>query len=204
MIKKTNKPAKKERPKELSFRQHKFVQEYIRLMNEADINIKNKDNDLNMRFGTRAAITAGYSERSAHSTANKLLKMPQVKELIKDELELILGPNRDVIRRKMVERLDILAFSDISNFIDENNVPLPKSQWPKGASAAVSEVTVTHTPEGVKHQLKLKDNYKALTLISKYFHLIDDAPKKIEVDVNVITLDDIKARIRNCTEDKEN
>src|SRR5258706_8398888 len=52
------------------------------------------------RFGTQAAIRAGYSEKSAYSMASDLLKNPKIQEYIekrKRELEDLLGFNKSTI-----------------------------------------------------------------------------------------------------------
>lgn len=62
--------------REISEKQKRFVREWLIDMN-----------------GTRAAIRAGYSEKSAAQTANRLMKMPEVRQyrdaLLQEEFEAL-------------------------------------------------------------------------------------------------------------------
>lgn len=75
------------RKKELSEKQKRFVREWIVDMN-----------------GTRAAIRAGYAEKSAAQTANRLMKTAEVREyrdaLLKEEFEA-LGVTRHSIATEL-------------------------------------------------------------------------------------------------------
>lgn len=66
--------AEKSKRDELTFQQRKFVNEYLK-----------------HGIGRNAAISAGYSEKSADSMASQLLKLPKIKKAIKakeDEFEM--------------------------------------------------------------------------------------------------------------------
>ncbi len=60
--------AEKSKRDELTFQQRKFVNEYLRHGN-----------------GRNAAISAGYSEKSADSQASQLLKLPKIKKAIESK-----------------------------------------------------------------------------------------------------------------------
>lgn len=60
--------AEKSKRDELTFQQRKFVNEYLRHGN-----------------GRNAAISAGYSEKSADSQASQLLKLPKIKKAIQSK-----------------------------------------------------------------------------------------------------------------------
>jgi phage terminase small subunit len=60
--------------------------------------------------GTKAAIAAGYSERSAHSQASRMLKEPKIKseidKLLKEEAE-----KTGFTKEKVIEEIKSIAFA---------------------------------------------------------------------------------------------
>lgn len=66
------------------------------------------------RFGTQAAIKAGYSEKTAYSIASELLKKPEIQAYIekrKHELEDLLGFNKSTLLEDLhtIKRMSMKA-----------------------------------------------------------------------------------------------
>lgn len=131
--------------------------------------------------GTRAAIAAGYSERTAFTQASDLLKLPKVQKAIRAVTHANL--QRIEITQDMVTtELARLAFSDMGNFVDffteEVIVGEDASGQPITAmkqhvyikpsaqvdTAAIQEVTVSR--DGTM-KLKLYDKHKALDSLAR-------------------------------------
>jgi len=92
------------RPKneEVTEKQKRFCEEYL-----IDLN------------GTQAAIRAGYSTTSAHSTASEILSYPNIQDYLSQrqkELQEATG----VTQKRILEEYAKIAFFDIRNIYDEN------------------------------------------------------------------------------------
>ena len=110
-------------------RVHKFATEYTKDFN-----------------GTQAAIRAGYSKRSAYSTASRLLKRAEVQELLSKAVE-----RRTAVAAKAIEVADItadrlyleaarIAFADLRELYNEQGQLRPVREWPDDIAAAIPGV----------------------------------------------------------------
>ena len=97
--------------------------------------------DLN---GTQAAIRAGYSEASAHTTAHDLLRNPKVA----DAIDTALAESPGITRARIVDELAKIAFSNAGEFFEwgpegvkvKDSVNLTEDQ-----KAVIAEVSQTVT-----------------------------------------------------------
>ncbi len=160
--------------------QEKFVIEYVKEIGDAYS--KNR-----RPSGQAAVVRAGYSPKTAHKTASALLRNEKIKPRIDEEIQRVLGASRESVRYKLIERLNITGFSDVSLFVDDQNNVLPKSQWPPGASVAVQEVVNVPTPNGMRTEIKLKDDKKSQDLLIKLLTLTEELPKKVKLDISMLT-----------------
>lgn len=114
--------------KELTDKQRRFVREWMIDMN-----------------GTRAAIRAGYSEKSAAQTANRLMKTPEVRayrdELLKEEFDALGVTHHSLavevwrLYQRCIEAVPVLAWDSAAKEYVETG------QWQfnsKGALKAVA------------------------------------------------------------------
>lgn len=60
---------------------------------------------------TQAAITAGYSEKTAYSQGARLLKNVEIRKAIQEHVDSALNAKKAVLRTRIVAELDKLAFS---------------------------------------------------------------------------------------------
>ncbi len=169
--------------------QEKFIIEYVKEIGDAYSKSRRPS-------AQDAAIKAGYSPKTAHNMASRMLRNERIKANIDAEIQNILKSSREEVRYKLIERLNITGFSDVSLFVDENNNVLPKSQWPKGASVAVQEVVNVPTPNGMRTEIKLKDDKKSQDLLIKLLMLTEDKPQKIELDISLTSQEEQDAKLK--------
>lgn len=145
----------------LSPKQTRFVKEYV-----VDLN------------GTKAAIRAGYSEKTARHQATRLLSKAHIQAAITDE-QAKLTRKIEVTAERVVAEYAKIAFSDIRDiaFWTREVVLAKKSdELPPEVGAAVAEVSVT--AKGVK--VKMHDKKGALDSLSRHLGLFHD---KLEASV---------------------
>jgi len=131
---------------------------------------------------TKAAIRAGYSERSARSIASELLAKPNIQAVVsarKAEYERIcelriMGP------MEVIANLTDIARNDIGDFLDENGVLDLKKIKDSGKSAQVKSVKQTFTinPETgtpiVTNEVTMYSRHDALRDLAKHHGLMAD------------------------------
>lgn len=184
-------------PQRLTPLQEKFIIEYVKEIGDA--------NEQNRRPSAKgAAIRAGYSAKSAHTIAGSLIRDERIKSHIDAEIQHILGASREAMRFKLISRLQVTAFSDVGLFLDENSDVLPKSQWPKGASVMVKDVVNVPTPNGgMRTEIKMKDDKQSQELLVKLLTLVEEMPKKVKMDVSMMTPEQQDERLRELLEKME-
>lgn len=141
-------------------KQERFVAEYL-----VDLN------------ATQAAIRCGYSEKTAYSQGQRLLKHVEVSAAIAGKTEKQLGKVA-VTAERVKERLAALAFSDIRDFYlpDGNLKPLHKLTSDQAAAIAGFEIIKKNAVAGdgkidTVHKIKIADQLKALEMLGKHFGL---------------------------------
>jgi phage terminase small subunit len=129
--------------------------------------------------GTRAAERAGYSPRSASSTASALLTYPKVQEAIRQAKEELAAKVGITAERTLRER-GALAYSDLRKIFDEDSCPIPPHLIPDDIAPAIAAVDIdektftdkdgnsTHTKT---YRYKLWDKNRALEALDKHFGL---------------------------------
>jgi phage terminase small subunit len=164
----------------LSRRRRKFVNEYT-------------TNNFN---ATQAALKAGYSEATAYSQGQRLLKNVEVENEINKQCKAI-AEGYPVLRKKIIEKLQKMAFSDIKDYLSYKTI---KTEVAKiegvpilGYKTVIDLINsddidgtliyeVSETRDGFK--FKRSDPLKALELLGKYTGLeyaeLDDLRIKIE------------------------
>lgn len=134
---------------------------------------------------TRAAIAAGYSEKTAYSIGQENLKKPEIESHIQEiqkNLERLAGLSA---LRNLLE-LKKLAFSNIADFKEDWDTAKDFDELTEDEKAAISEVyteTMSLSSEedsGVlkKVKIKLHDKLKAIDMINKMLGY--NAPEKID------------------------
>lgn len=140
----------------LTEKQQRFVEEYL-----IDLN------------ATQAAIRAGYSEKTAYSQAERLLRNVEVQSAIV-EAKSNRSDRTKITQDRVLKELSRIAFGDIRQVMSWDNeaVTLKSSDELSDADAAmVSEVSQTVTATGGTIKLKVHDKMKALELAGRHLGL---------------------------------
>lgn len=134
--------------------------------------------DLN---GTRAAIAAGYSEKSAKQQASDLLTRPYIQARLASLLKNR-GEKLDLSAERVLSELATLGYSNIEDYIQVNEDGDPQidlSKLTREQAACIQSITVEEYVEGrgqnarrVKRvKFKLADKIRALELLGRYLKL---------------------------------
>lgn len=144
------------------------------------------EHDLN---GTQAAITAGYSERSAYAIASELLRKPEISSEIQKRLA-----EHTMSANEVLYHLTNLARADITEVLDDNGVlDLKKAKAAKktGIIKRIKQKSITTEQSDIwETETESYDRLRALELLAKYHDLINRV--KIE-DWRTQAIADIKA-----------
>jgi len=135
--------------------------------------------DLN---GTKAAIAAGYSEKSARSQASKLLAIPEIQDRI-DELNQERQARVQITTDMVLGELLKIARTDIGQAFDENGSLKPLNQIPEDVRRAIQAIEVDELFEGqgiersqvgLTKKIKFWDKVKSLELLGKHLKLFTE------------------------------
>lgn len=105
-------PAKKRVPRKAQFDRALFIAEYLRTQN-----------------ATKAAIAAGYSEKTAYSQGSRLLKNVEIRNEIQAQ-------RKEMVKAAKVDAQDVLSRlkdeveADIADLFDDEGKLLPVWEWP--------------------------------------------------------------------------
>lgn len=155
----------------LTAREQRFCQEYL-----IDL------------VGTKAAIRAKYSPKSAGKQACKLLAKPH----IQDALAVAMAERAERIEltdEAVLNELMRLGFSNIMDFVtwaENGDVTVRGAEdLTRDQAAAISEITTIRTVGGaVQTKLKLYDKRGALETLGRYLGLIVDRSEQKHVGPN--------------------
>lgn len=132
---------------------------------------------------TKAAISAGYSEKTAYSIGSELLKKPEIKDYI-DELirqKLVVA---DLTKEKILEELMAIAFIDPKKIFDNEGNPKPISQIDKKSRKSIAAIKSIKTKTGDRIlEYKLHDKGAAIDKLMRHTALYE--PTKIDANVSL-------------------
>jgi len=133
--------------------------------------------------GTKAAIGAGFSEKTARTVAARLLAKVDIRQAIHEQRNCLVEKQRVTVARTLREYARI-GFSDIRQLFNDKGKLLPISEWSPGVSAAVQSLEITTLPSGKGKLTKLRlwPKTAALDTIAKHLGMLVD---RHEVTVNV-------------------
>jgi phage terminase small subunit len=120
---------------------------------------------------TQAAIRAGYSHKTAHSSGPRLLENVGVAQAIEKAIDARSARTR-VTADRVVKELARVAFADMRNFVEwgPDSITLKESsELSQDDSAAVTEVSETSERRGVKTlKFKLAHKDSALKVLAQH------------------------------------
>lgn len=167
----------------LTPKQERFVAEYLL--------------DLN---ATQAAIRAGYSERTAYSQGQRLLKNVEVQEAIAKGQQKT-ADKLEVTKERIVEELAKIGFANMQDYMRANHDGDPVldfSGLTRDQAAALSEVTVEDFKDGRgedardvrRIKFKLHDKKGALVDLAKMLgFMVDKVEHSGEINLTVSSED---------------
>jgi phage terminase small subunit len=173
-------------PKKRTDKHDRFIKEYMVDMN-----------------ATRAAIRAGYSEKTAYSTGVQLLNKPGVKEKI-EAAQKSIAEKLNITTERVLREYARLAFLDIRKAFDADGTLKPIDELDDDTAAAISGIEVESLFEGrggereiigKLHKIKLSDKKGALDSLAKHLGIFSDGSLSVVVNNHLAeedkkTLDD--------------
>ena len=129
------------------------------------------------RNATKAAIRAGYSEKTAYSQGQRLLKHVEVKALLTKAIEER-SERTKIDADWVLTRLANEADADIADIYSEDGGLKPVNEWPKiwrqGLVSGIDShqeydyVDGEKVPAGVVQKIRISDRVKRIELIGKH------------------------------------
>lgn len=149
----------------LAPKRRKFVREYVKSLN-----------------GTRAAIKAGYSPKSAAQEANRLLSNAQIRAAIaKAEARQI--SRSDITADRVLREVARLAYFDIGALVAADGRPIPVQKLPADVRACIASIEfIPRRLPGLKpgdpdiveyvHKIKAHDKNPNLERLMRHLQLL--------------------------------
>ena len=137
--------------------------------------------DLN---ATQAAIRAGYSEKTASSQGERLLRNAEIAAAVAEKTQAQLE-QADLSAVRVLEELRRLSFADIRGLFDANGNLKPIHELTAEQAACIGgfEVLKKNAEAGdgkidVVHKVKVIDKTRSLEMLAKHFALLTE---KLEI-----------------------
>ncbi|HHA5719112.1 TPA: terminase small subunit [Staphylococcus aureus] len=146
---------------ELTAKQARFVNEYIKTLNV-----------------TQSAIKAGYSPNSAHVTGSRLLRKEKVDEYIKSKKDEIMDDT--ILSAKEV--LYLLTQAAVGDETETKEAVVKKGTFERNPDSGRMNLVYNEHVETVEVPIKPSDRMKARDLLGRYHSLFTE-----KVDLNVTT-----------------
>lgn len=151
----------------LTDKQSKFCQEYL-----IDLN------------GTKAAIRAGYSEKTANEQSTRLLAKVHIANHI-SELQSKMQKRTEITADMVVSELAKIAFFDIRKIFDDNGNLISPTQLDDSTASAISSIKSRIEKQSgdpddwaeVK-EYKASDKLRALDMLGKHLGMFDKKEEK--------------------------
>lgn len=160
------------RPKKLTEKQKRFVQEYIK--------------DLN---ATAAAKRAGYSEKTAYSMGQRLLKNVEVQTAIQKGIEKRQA-RTEITQDRVLQELAAIAFAngiDYAQIVSGTATLYDTEKLTDRQKAAI--ISIKQTKDGV--EIKLGSKLKALELLGKHLGMFSGEHEALEDEPSIDGLEEI-------------
>jgi phage terminase small subunit len=146
---------------------------------------------------TQAAITAGYSKKTAGSTGSEYLEKPKIKSYLNKRIKGLLSEQEKLTLEWLQSVLKITR-ADIRKVItwNEDNLTLKPSDTIDDATAyAIQEVSETIGAQHSRRAVKLESKTKALELLGKYLAILSDNEPPAADQTEKINREERKRRI---------
>lgn len=136
--------------KELTFKQKRFIDEYL-----IDLN------------ATQAAIRAGYKEKSARQIATENLAKPYIQNIVLQRVQQI-QERVQITQDDVITQLARIAFSDMSNYVFFGPDGVKIKLQDEFDGTIIAEISDNRYPK-----VKLYDKLRALELLGKHLGMFN-------------------------------
>ena len=162
----------------LNKKQERFISEYLK--------------DLN---ATQAYIRAGYSARTANICGPRLLSNVSIKTEI-ERLTTEKAAEAGVTVDKIVKEAALIAFSDLSEFLQNSEDIKDPSKWPEHVRRGLQSYKITKQSGGktetTRTEVKLWDKVACLEFLGRYLGMLKD--KGDQAQIIFVQADDVKRK----------
>jgi len=171
------------------------------------------DNYLIHGSATKAAISAGYSEKSARVTGPRMLRNPAVAEYLNRQ-QIKRQRKEDSLQDKILDELKAMAFGSIEHFITIDSAGQPQVDFSRATPEQLRAITSAKSKSRKIYNAKgdhiatedssaftMADKYRGLELLGRQIGMFKVEEQKIVVDVADRLLN-ARARLLNATEQR--
>lgn len=144
----------------LTYRQELFAKEYL-----VDLN------------ATQSAIRAGYSEKTAYSQGERLLRNVEVAAEIQKNMDKR-AAKIEITADKVLQEIAKLSFANLQDFYNENGSLKEIHTLPRDVAAALASSKVNLTEACAVQEIKLHDKKGSLELLGKHLKLFNEVGSK--------------------------
>lgn len=128
--------------------------------------------------GKRAALAAGYSEKSAQTQSYQLLQNPKIQKAITQTMQEY-GDTHAILKQRIINELSLIAFSDFAEYVENGYRLRDISALKRKQTAVIKEIKVRRTSsdkfgESEETTIKLWSKEKALELLGKHLGIVID------------------------------
>jgi len=126
--------------------------------------------------GTRAAIAAGYSEKTANRIASQNLSKLDIQNEIKELADQLNKDHGNSIERIILE-LQLIAFGDYKDLVEWDDQGIKRwipSDELGDKSRLVQEISESVTQNGGSRKIKMHDKMRALEMLGRYHKIFTD------------------------------
>lgn len=138
---------------------------------------------------TRAAIKAGYSEKTAHSQGSRMLKNVKVKTFV-DKKTKERSEKLDITVDRVLEEIASIAFFDIRKLFNGSSLKEVDSLDDNTAKAISSVKSRIEKMDGENFaevvEIKSNDKLKALDMLSKHIGLYEKDNEQTKGSVTIV------------------
>ncbi len=139
-----------------------------------------------------ACIDAGFAEKSAASTATRLLQRPDIEEAV-DEQRRLLGEREEAIivatQERILQEYTALALQRVDDFLDWDGKTLKIKSFDEIDTEKLPAIrSMKQTSEG--YEIQFWDKTKALEALAKIKGMLTDVDVGVEVSFTIKGLHD--------------
>ncbi len=122
--------------------------------------------------GTKAAVAAGYSPRTAAAIATENLRKPEIASALAEARRQRAQRVR-IEADAVLEQVYRMAMVDVREFVDAQNRLIPLRQLPDTAAAAIQSIEITERDGAITYRVRLADRVAAIDRLMRHLGLFE-------------------------------